>query len=255
VSRSRTGRARGSGWLPRATILARTCQKREWVSFTETVHASSEVSERTFKSTRAPVPALAHELVTKSPEAERQVRGRRQRGRRHAEPRETLGHRSCVGGVEGVKHIGRVAMRESVDPMRAAWVRGAPRMQIVPDEGAIRGNQRQSEAIRGNQRQSEAINGRHASKSYHSPSERNQRQSEATRGNQRQSMDAMHPNRTTLHPSATATTLAPRRASPARRRRLRPQTPTQVPLRLELPRTQAREWRQPHLMRLKASQP
>ena len=168
--------------------------------------------ERTFKSTRAPVPALAHELVTKSPEAERQVRGRRQRGRRHAEPRETLGHRSCVGGVEGVKHIGRVAMRESVDPMRAAWVRGAPRMQIVPDEGAIRGNQRQS-------------------------------------------MAAMHPNRTTLHPSAMATTLAPRRASPARRRRLRPQTPTQVPLRLELPRTQAREWRQPHLMRLKASQP
>ena len=154
MSRSRTGRARGSGWLPRATILARTCQKREWVSFTETVHASSEVSERTFKSTRAPVPALAHELVTKSPEAERQVRGRRQRGRRHAEPRETLGHRSCVGGVEGVKHIGRVAMRESVDPMRAAWVRGAPRMQIVPDEGAIRGNQRHSEAIRGNQRQS-----------------------------------------------------------------------------------------------------
>jgi hypothetical protein len=63
--------------------------------------------------------------------------------------------------------------------MRAAWVRGAPRMQIVPDEGAIRGNQRQSEAIRGNQRQSEAI-----------------------RGNQRQSKDAMHPNRTTLHPSA-----------------------------------------------------
>jgi hypothetical protein len=116
--------------------------------------------------------------------------------------------------------------------MRAAWVRGAPRMQIVPDEGAIRGNQKQSEAIRGNQRQSEAI-----------------------RGNQRQSKDAMHPNRTTLHPSATATTLAPRRASPARRRRLRPQTPTQVPLRLELPRTQAREWRQPHLMRLKASQP
>ena len=149
------------------------------MSFTETVHASSEVSERTFKSTRAPVPALAHELVTKSPEAERQVRGRRQRGRRHAEPRETLGHRSCVGGVEGVKHIGRVAMRESVDPMRAAWVRGAPRMQIVPDEGAIRGNQRQSEAIRGNQRQSEAINGRHASKSYHSPSKRNGNDSRA----------------------------------------------------------------------------
>jgi hypothetical protein len=43
--------------------------------------------------------------------------------------------------------------------MRAAWVRGAPRMQIVPDEGAIRGNQKQSEAIRGNQRQSEAIRG------------------------------------------------------------------------------------------------
>jgi len=111
-----------------------------------------------------------------------------------------------------VKHIGRVAMRESVDPMRAAWVRGAPRMQIVPDEGAIRGNQRQSEAlrgnqrqseairgnqwtpciqivplsiraqseaIRGNQRQSEAINGRHASKSYHSPSKRNGNDSRA----------------------------------------------------------------------------
>ena len=93
-----------------------------------------------------------------------------------------------------MKHIGRVAMRESVDPMRAAWVRGAPRMQIVPDEG---GNQRPSEAIRAhpasgppcnnsyhspskrNQRQSEAINGRHASKSYHSPSKRNGNDSRA----------------------------------------------------------------------------